>query len=115
MQDAYSYPWSVIHDADIHNYCSLSSLLGILYEYLAKGVGRSQDKGAFRAISRGYNHWASGRIERVEINTRHPNLCHVQCIMKPSMKVGKYHVYVLLDHEGTLASIKKATYECPAG
>jgi hypothetical protein len=90
-------------------------LLGILYEYLAKGVGRSQDKGAFRAISRGYNHWASGRIERVEINTRHPNLCHVQCIMKPSMKVGKYHVYVLLDHEGTLASIKKATCECPAG
>ena len=32
-------------------------------------------------------------IERVEINTRHPNLCHVQCIMKPSMKVGKYRIY----------------------
>ena len=33
------------------------------------GVGRSHVIGAFKAISRGYNHWASGKIDRHGILT----------------------------------------------
>ena len=35
--------------------------------------------------------------------------------MKPSMKVGVYNTYLLLNREGDLASIKLATCECAAG
>jgi len=35
--------------------------------------------------------------------------------MTPSMKSGIYHVYILLEREGHLATIKKATCECAAG
>ena len=85
--------------------------IGILYTYLAAGNGRRETHGAFRALQRGYTHWASGRLDRLEVNYRHPEYCHVRC----SMKAGLYHVYLLLGKEGDLAVIKKATCECAAG
>ena len=54
----------------------------------------------------------SGRLDRLEVNYRHPQYCHVRCCMTPSMKAGLYHVYFLL---GELAVVKKATCECAAG
>ena len=89
--------------------------VGMLYTYLANGCGRSESHGAFRALQRGYVHWASGRLNRLEINHRHPEYCHVKCTMTPSMKAGSYKVYILLGMEGNLATIKKATCECAAG
>ena len=50
----------------------------------------------FRALSQGFTHWASGRLSVLEINTQHPNYCHVHSTVKPSMKAGTYQVYVLL-------------------
>lgn len=48
---------------------------------------------AFRALFRGYTHWASGRIESIEANLKNVSYCHVRCSMKPSMKTGLYHIY----------------------
>ena len=89
--------------------------VGLLYTYLAAGCGRKETQGAFRALQRGYAHWASGRLDRLEVNYRHPEYCHVRCSMTPSMKAGLYRVYMLLGKEGELATIKKATCECAAG
>ncbi len=40
--------------------------LGLLYTYLAGHVGLIGDQGAFRALSRGYTHWASGRVDELQ-------------------------------------------------
>ena len=90
---------------------------GTLYNYLAEGVGFSSEEGAFqefRALSRGYTHWASGRIDSIEVNLRNPNYCHVQCTMRPSMKRGLYQVYLLLSTSAK-PDILVATCECAAG
>ena len=91
-------------------------LTGLVYTYLAGHVGRTGDEGAFRALTRGYAHWASGRLEKLSVNTNNPKYCHIRAAMKPSMKTGVYHAYLLLesDAEG-LASILTATCECVAG
>ena len=76
--------------------------LGTLYNYLAEGVGVTPGKGtlqAFRALSRGYNHWASGRIEEIKANLHNPYYSHVRCLIKPSMKSGIYRVYLLISNE----------------
>ena len=88
---------------------------GILYSYLAEGVGRSGGEGVFRALARGYVHWASGRMKKLEINIQNPSFCHVQCTMKPSMKSGTCKVYVPLERDGTFGQVKSATCECAAG
>ena len=87
-----------------------------MYTYLAGHVGCSGDEGAFRAPTRGYTHWASRRLDQLTVNINNPKYCHVRATMKPSMKTGAYHVYLLLqsDDEG-LASILSATCECAAG
>lgn len=89
----------------------------MVYAYLAEGVGQSvAADGAFRALSRGYTHWASGRLDKLEVNINNPKYCHVRSVMKPSMKQGTYHVYLLLEQtEGSVASIRVATCECAAG
>ena len=65
-------------------------IVGDVYVYMAKGVG------AFRALSREYIHWKSGCINNIEVNLKNPNYCHVKCSVKPSMKQGVYHIYLLL-------------------
>ena len=87
---------------------------GTLYTYLSVECERLTGHGAFRALQRGYVHWASGRISRIEVNCQHPMYCHVRCTMTPSMKPGVYHVYVLLGKDD-VTTIKKATCECAAG
>ena len=91
---------------------------GTLYAYLAEGVGHSKGEGAFRALSRGYTHWASSRLEELEeleMNTQNPSFCHVRCPIKPSMETGKYTVYILLGRDGDFATIALATCECAVG
>ena len=50
----------------------------------------------FRALYKGYNHWASGRVDRIEVNTQNPLYCFVRCSVTPSMKPGVYKVGLLL-------------------
>lgn len=88
---------------------------GVLYTYLAHGVGRSEAQGAFRALTRGYNHWASGRLAQLQVNIMHPGYCHVRGTCTPSMKPGSYQVYVLMSRDGQVANISAATCECAAG
>ena len=79
-------------------------------------MGRSNDdKRAFRSLTRGYTHWASGRLEQIDVNIKNPDYCHVRCVMKPSMKQGNYHTYLLLGSNGGLANVEKASCECAAG
>ena len=89
--------------------------IGLVYTYLAGHVGHTSGLGAFRALTRGYTHWASGRLQEMEVNITHPAYCHVRCVMKPSMKEGLYHVYLLLGKEQELATICAATCDCTAG
>ena len=92
------------------------NITGLLYTYLAEGVGNKSVGGAFRALKRGFTHWASGRMDHLSVNYTHPKYCHVKCNMIPSMKTGLYHVYILLVKEKDLAGgIVKATCECAAG
>ena len=53
---------------------------GLLYTYLAGHVGRNGSEGAFRALSCGYMHWASGRLEELKVNSNHPEYCHIQYV-----------------------------------
>ena len=91
-------------------------LVGMVYTYLAEGVCRkvSEQGGTFRVLARGYNHWASGRMEKLQINTKPPEYCHMKCSMQPSMKVGTYNVYLLL-RCGDVGNVCAATCECAAG
>ena len=75
----------------------LHASTGMVYEYMSKGVGIAKEQGAFRALTRGYLHWSSGRIDHLEVNLHHPNYAHIRSSMKPSMKQGTYHVYLLLE------------------
>ena len=90
-------------------------VLGLLYTYLADCSGKSGRGGAFRALQRGYTHWSSGRLAKIEINFRHPLFCHVKCQMTPSMKKGVYKVYILLQRQDNLGAISVATCDCAAG
>ena len=87
-----------------------------LYEYLAEGVGNASGAHAFRALTRGYTHWASGRLNNLEANTCNPTLCFVRCQMRPSMKSGFYTVKIILRKgDDNVASIAQATCQCAAG
>lgn len=88
---------------------------GEIYTYLSTHAGRERGEGTFRALTRGYTHWASGRIDRVEVNNNNPDYCHIRSNMKPSMKPGSYSVWILLGRVGPYATIQHATCECAAG
>lgn len=90
-------------------------MTGTLYSYLAHGVGCSETQGAFRALTRGYNHWASGRLCQLQVHILHPQYCHIRATLTPSMKSGRYEVYILLVREGLVNTIQGATCECAAG
>ena len=89
--------------------------VGLVYTYLAGHVGRTGDQEAFRVLAHGYTHWSSGRLEKMDVNTNHPEYCHVHCTMTPSMKSIPYHIYLLLGCDGELTTICSATCECAAG
>ena len=55
---------------------------GNMYQYLC---GEKQSA-TFRALYRGYNHWASGRVEKIEVNINDPSYCFVRCVVIPLMK-----------------------------
>lgn len=90
-----------------------------MYVYLAiySGAGRDVGKqeGTFRALTRGYTHWASGRISQIDVNLENPMYCHVRSTMTPSMKQGNYHVWLLLERNEDFATVLSATCECVAG
>ena len=52
--------------------------VGLVYTYLAGHVGHFGEEGAFRALERGYAHWASGRLQELQVNTNQ-FFCHVKC------------------------------------
>ncbi|KAL5505774.1 hypothetical protein EMCRGX_G007270 [Ephydatia muelleri] len=87
---------------------------GLVYTYLAGHVGHFGEEGAFRALERGYAHWASGRLQELQVNTNQ-FFCHVKCTTSPSMKGGIYKVYMLLGKEGDVATICSGKCDCAAG
>ena len=87
----------------------------MVYSYLSGALSRTGDEGAFRALSRGYTHWASGRLNVLEINTCNPQYCHVRSNLRPSMKTGSYQVYLLLGKSEIYVTVVSATCECAAG
>ena len=89
---------------------------GTVYTYLARQTTQADGQSTFRALTRGYVHWASGRVSTISVNVQHPINCHVQSVMKPSMKPGTYHVWIMLQRcDMGFASVLCATCECAAG
>ena len=82
---------------------------GTVYTYPSLGVGRSVTEGAFRALTHGYTHWVSGRMDYMEVNTHNPKFCHIR---SPSMKPG---LYILLQKKNEITSVEVATCECATG
>ncbi len=76
-----------------------------MYTYLADCSGKSGRGGAFRSLQRGFAHWSSGRLAKLEVNNLHPHFSHIRCQMTPSMRKGLYRVYILLGYDGDLATI----------
>ena len=75
---------------------------GNMYQYFSSGEKQST---TFHALYRGYNHWASGRVEKIEVN-----------INEPSMKTGNYKVNILLRKDSAgYGDIKSACCQCAAG
>lgn len=87
-----------------------------VYVYLASGAGCDLEKqeGTFRALTRGYTHWASGRISQIEVNLENPMYCHVRSTMSPSMKQGNSPMAVA-GKNGDFSVVLSATCECVAG
>lgn len=90
-----------------------------LYTYLAEGLGNARGSMAFRALKQGYKHYASGRLSKLEIQTRHPEYAFVRSSMIPSMKCGVYKVKFVLQkrlvNENLVGSIYEAICEYAAG
>ena len=100
----------------IHMPCVLPTTL---YTYLAEGVGNAKGSKAFRALTRGYVHWSSRRINKMEVHTLHPLYAFARCSIIPSMRAGSYNVTILLKREAVhgqdIGRIEQATCECAAG
>ena len=88
---------------------------GVVYTYFSSSAGCENSDGTFRDLTRGYTHWASGKISPVEVNYLNPQYSHVRSNMKPSMKPGTYCVWILLEKVGRFIAIKCVTCECAAG
>ena len=92
--------WRVLHQQSIpvlHERIPIISN-GNMYRYLSCGEKQST---TFHALYRGYNHCASGRVEKIEININDPSYCFVRCSFVPSMKAGIYKVNLLLKKDST--------------
>ena len=91
----------------------------VLYTYLAEGVGNSQGKKSFRALKRGYIHYASNRISKIEIQNRHSTYAFLRMSTCPSMKPGTYRVTMLLQKEyigeKCMGRVVEAHCQCAAG
>lgn len=89
---------------------------GLVYTYLAGHVGcNTSNVGAFRALKQGYISWASGRLERMEVNMNRPNYCHIRTGVKASMRNATYSVYLLVHSTDYQVSVERATCPCAAG
>ena len=76
------------------------------------GLQKSKEHLELRALAHGYLHLSSGRIDHLEVN---PNYAHIQSLMKPLMKQGTNHVYLLLEQVMEHANIVTSTCDCAAG
>ena len=93
--------------------CEANDASSLSHNPVAQGVG---GKGAFRALTRGYTHWASGRLNKLEVNTCNQTLCFVCCQMRPSMKTGFYTIKLILrKSDNNVAVIAQAICQCAAG
>jgi hypothetical protein len=89
---------------------------GLVYTYLAGHIGcNSNTVGAFRALKQGYILWASGRLEKIEVNVNRPEYCHIRSAVKASMRKVTYTVYFLFHYTYYLSSVLRATCPCAAG
>ena len=78
--------------------------------YLAGHVGHFGEEGVFRALERGYAHWASGRLSECQSNFLSSQMYHI------TIDEGWHiQVYMLLGKEGDVVIICSAKCDCAAG
>ena len=109
--------WEVVTEANAETIAQKLPCItfGMMYSYLDSHTGREHGEGTFRALSRGYTHWESGHVERIEVNFNNSLYCHVQSVMKPSMKQGSYRIWIVLKCTGQFATVSHSSCECAAG
>lgn len=92
---------------------------GTLYTYLAEGFGNVLGKRAFRALTRGYVHYASGRVKNIEVQNKSMSYTFVRSSMIPSMKPRQYKVQLMLKKEYVqqecVGKVVQASCDCAAG
>lgn len=95
-----------------------------LYTYLEYCVGHPEAHGALRALTRDYNHRASGWLAWLQVialiclapgYTMHPEYCHGRGSHMPTMKPGNHQAYVLLSRDGDMTSTTTVSCECAVG
>ncbi len=82
---------------------------GLLYTYLAEGVGNTTGRGAFQALQRGFTHWSTG-----------PPVSEYQTPLLLSRLVPDDPIHeiwstILLGRDTDFATIERAMCECAAG
>ena len=102
--------WEVVTEANIETIAQKLPYVtfGMINSYLDIHTGREHGEGTFRALSRGYTHWASGHVERIEVKCNNSLYCHVQSVMKPSMRQGSYRIWIVLKCTGQFATVSHA-------
>jgi len=90
--------WEPITEANINEVSQKLPCVtsGMVYSYLANETRQDDGRSTFRALARGYIQWSSGRIQMMSVNLQHPINCHIESTMRPSMKSGSYHVWIML-------------------
>jgi len=87
--------WEALTEANIGELCAKLPCVtsGMVYLYLAKETCQDNGRSTFRALARGYTHWASGHINTILVNLQHPINCHIESIMR---QYSSYRVWIML-------------------
>ena len=82
--------WEIINDSSCMAAKKMPKVShGTMYHYLSSGAGRAFDSEGktFQALYRGFNHWASGRVNKIEVNNNNPLVCFVRCTVHEAWSV----------------------------
>lgn len=112
--------WEVVTEANTETTAQklpcVTFTFGMMYSYLGSHTGRERGEGTLRALSCGYTHWESDHVEQIKVNCKNPLYCHVQSVIKPSMKHEKLsYISIVLKCTGQLSTVSHASCDGTAG
>ena len=85
-----------------------------MYRYFSNEGADDDGNKTLCTLYRGYNHWESTRVDKIEVNGQNHYFCFVRCVVTPSMKPASYKVNLVLSCENGYERIKIASCQCAA-